>query len=375
MRPLGGRRTARCFNFATAKRKCYSQKPPTTTKPFLATDSTPLADADPASSVESQPGLTPPQQNPLSKNDISPRPRRELPVSPLMDPAFLQAKQAPHTMKAKPSNDSTELQQQLLKNPYALALASPLRKCQMTDTLLPRFFLQGFSLVADPETGKSYYTPRDAKEKKSCGPVTYMLAQQPLVARMHDNLSGYGKNPQIRLLSNRIKQHPDAMQLYQKAEFRCDMDTILLERSRRRVCDLLLSLLKLKRGYMTGFKNWDDLKSYSRQAAVVLWIGGDGDAGEASIVPGEFATVLFPSSETKMSREIPVHNLSSLLGEEKLDDLRNAASSTKSKGADENKGGIFHNPIISIKARNMTTQLQVELWWLQGYLAKHGFSY
>lgn len=374
MRASLARNTATRLKLAVTERANYSQSSISAKTPF-AIDSIPLGDGSPASSAGPQLRFTPPRHDALLKNVLPIRPHhRGLPTSPLMDPTFLKAKEKPHAVKAKPRNDSSELHRQLLKNPYALALASPLRMCQITETLLPRFFLQGFHLVADPETGKPYYAPQNMKANRPHGPVTYILARQSLIARMHDHTAGYGKPPQARLLPNRIKHHPDAIKVYNKARFKSGMDAILLEQSRGHVCDMLLGLLKLKRGYMTGFSNWADIIAHSRQAAVVLWIGGDGDSGNATVAPGEFATVLFPSSETKMSREIPVHDLRRLLGQEKLSDLRKAASSAISENGDQNNGGLFRNHIISIRGRNMTAQLQNDLWWLQGYLAEHGVS-
>jgi hypothetical protein len=44
--------------------------------------------------------------------------RRPLPLSPLMDPAYLAAKQKYRLPKAAPSKEPTPFQQQLAKNPY-----------------------------------------------------------------------------------------------------------------------------------------------------------------------------------------------------------------------------------------------------------------
>lgn len=46
--------------------------------------------------------------------------RYPLPLSPLMDPAYLAAKQKHHLQKAAPSKEPTPFQQKLAKNPYGM---------------------------------------------------------------------------------------------------------------------------------------------------------------------------------------------------------------------------------------------------------------
>jgi hypothetical protein len=46
--------------------------------------------------------------------------RRPLPLSPLMDPSYLAAKQKHRLPKAAPSKEPTPFQQQLAKNPYGM---------------------------------------------------------------------------------------------------------------------------------------------------------------------------------------------------------------------------------------------------------------
>jgi hypothetical protein len=46
--------------------------------------------------------------------------RRPLPLSPLMDPSYLAAKQRHRLPKAAPSKEPTPFQQQLAKNPYGM---------------------------------------------------------------------------------------------------------------------------------------------------------------------------------------------------------------------------------------------------------------
>ncbi|KAB8297366.1 hypothetical protein EYC80_002711 [Monilinia laxa] len=75
---------------------------------------------------------------------------RELPLSPLMDPVFLEARNKHSAPKPPPSKERTAFQEQLAKNPYALALATPVRQCSATQLSLPSFFLQDFTVMRAP---------------------------------------------------------------------------------------------------------------------------------------------------------------------------------------------------------------------------------
>ncbi|KAA8568299.1 hypothetical protein EYC84_007335 [Monilinia fructicola] len=61
-------------------------------------------------------------QGTRSVKEVKPR---ELPLSPLMDPAFLEARNKHSAPKPRPSKERTAFQEQLAKNPYALALGNP----------------------------------------------------------------------------------------------------------------------------------------------------------------------------------------------------------------------------------------------------------
>lgn len=58
--------------------------------------------------------------------------RRPLPLSPLMDPAYLASKQKHRLPKAPPSKNPTPFQQQLAKNPYGTFQTIHYHKSQLT---------------------------------------------------------------------------------------------------------------------------------------------------------------------------------------------------------------------------------------------------
>jgi len=160
--------------------------------------------------------------------------------------------------------------------------------------------------------------------------------------------------------------------VFNKAVFRSDMPDFILELVRQRIVNFLLYLLGLKRGYVVGCSTWVIAK-YKKQTGAYLWMGEKDDASDD---PPEFATI-----EIGNRQKIPVYNLKILLGEEKLDLLRRQSGPMYRKysiGADgstelqkSGKSGVFDFPIVAVRHRNVTVHLELQLWWLQGYLATH----
>jgi hypothetical protein len=103
--------------------------------------------------------------NDCSQPQSIPYRRRALPLSPFMDPNIVAAREKPHLPKIRPGKNPTLFQQQLSRNPYALALATPVRRCQITKTALPKYFLQDFALMAHPKKGNPWWVPTSLKKK------------------------------------------------------------------------------------------------------------------------------------------------------------------------------------------------------------------
>lgn len=82
-----------------------------------------------------------------------------------MDPEVIAAREKHKLPKQAPSMDKTLFQQQLAKNPYALALATPVRCCQLTSTRLPKYFLQDFELMAHPDSREPWWVPLGLRKK------------------------------------------------------------------------------------------------------------------------------------------------------------------------------------------------------------------
>jgi hypothetical protein len=353
-------------------------------------------------------------------NERSPRTaayeRRPLPLSPLMDPAAIAAKQKHHAPKPLPSKNPEPFQRILSKNPYALALATPLRRCQLTQVSLPSFFLQDFSLMAHPETRKPWYVPRSLTNKyvptrlqkqaelgweageelemkgerqsnsqserigggytPKIGYSTYTLSSKFALRAMKES-RGYAKKLSSRyikeavqrgmpatgitahafqFIQDRYRQARAAFKVVITAGWRNDMDELVLDLMRRRTFEDLVHVTELKRGYVVGCKGWEDGMA-KPQVGAFLWTGGNGDI--EMDFPPEFAT-LDINTKVDKTRKVPVHNLRTLLGKGKLAELREKFPT-----------GIFENEVVVLKHKKTTVNLEMRLWKLQGYLAEH----
>ncbi|RDA88494.1 hypothetical protein CP532_6619 [Ophiocordyceps camponoti-leonardi (nom. inval.)] len=80
-----------------------------------------------------------------------------LPISPVLDPAWIKPRRRPK--KDRPTELTGRFRQKLARNPYAEALATPLRRCVNTNVTLPRYFLQDFEQVTHPSTQKPWWAP------------------------------------------------------------------------------------------------------------------------------------------------------------------------------------------------------------------------
>ncbi|KAG9239286.1 hypothetical protein BJ875DRAFT_366029 [Amylocarpus encephaloides] len=278
-----------------------------------------------------------------------------------MDPAFIAAQKKHSQPKALGSTS------RLRRNPYAQALATPIRICQITRMPLPSFFLQGFKVAAESENEQPYFVPQGTLLKTlhskrfisqkglhlgMFGSNTYILARSSMLSGMHGTVLS-------RLIPTRIGQSKHA-QSYRKALYRSDMDRHVLYMVRRSVYYWLLNLHGIGKGYISPYDDFEKAKRYGLKSGLFLWTK-DHDRN-SDVSPPEFATILTEPKQSR-PRKIPVHNLEFLLGETMMSKLREATKDTHKD--------TFARPILGIKNRNMTVGLELRLWWLQCYLAKH----
>lgn len=343
--------------------------------------------------------------------------RPSLPISPLMDPNYIAAKEKHIVKKPRAGKNPEPFQQMLAKNPYARALAYPLRKCLLTYNVLPSFFLQDFSLMAHPETGGPWYVPRSLANRKKAqqsseekidlelegeqGPEleegiqrgnttqqirnesspllgfsVYTLASKLAIGAIQDH-EGYGRKQAPkrkakmrrlelsdhaaphRLIPEGYRQDKRASSMVSPAQWREDMHTFVLTLMRRRLCENLVAATKLKRGYVVGCTGWEDALA-KPQVGAFLWTGGIG--GVEMDPPPEFATLDVTTGRKSEGRtkKVPVHNLRRLLGKEKLAELREKLPS-----------GIFEREVVVLKHKQQVIEMEMQLWKLEGFLAEY----
>ncbi|KAI1754654.1 hypothetical protein F4782DRAFT_493364 [Xylaria castorea] len=301
-----------------------------------------------------------------------------LPLSPVMDPSYWKATMRHEVPKEKKGKAQNSVERQFRKNPYAQALATPVRRCPASQTRLPSFFLQDFNFIAHPETGQPWWVPRSlvyesdtpeidpsvgtsatvqAKAAKPYGPSVYVLARQDLLFALPKEGAGY-KNFTKRLFASNSSRYS---KLAAKIVWRKDMDSFVLNRMRHGIIQELLYLSRLcnedYRHYVVKCHGWDDVQ-YKHQGSV-MWFGDPakpGDAAESGAQPGPFAT--YDITNDGVSISVAVHNIPMLLGTEE-------AANVKKETAVLADGSLF------MLAGRRTAELQRRLWKLQGYLADY----
>ncbi|KAK0101388.1 hypothetical protein ONS95_006563 [Cadophora gregata] len=355
--------------------------------------------------------------------------RRLLPLSPLMNPSFLEAREKHRAPKTLPSKNPTPFQQQLSKNPYALALATPVRRCAISGTKLPSFFLQGFRVMSDPTSGEPWYVPAnlankhlpikerealneaeeaqdlqqlgdldngrekdvsdempdlrtskglesgiksdDKSRSSKMGYQAYTLNGRVLLGDMVDtsapSRANKGRAGQAKFIPGGWRQVRPAMQSYGKAGWRPDMDKFITTLMGRRIAEAFVHLSGMKRGYMVGCTDWNDALK-KPQVAAIFWTGSVNGDRDVSTGPADFATLEVGSQEFgdvasqpgKKKRKVPVYNLLTLLGKDKMDEVRGLVPNS-----------VFEREVVVLKNKNATVEVQSLLWKLQGYVAEY----
>lgn len=378
----------------------------------------------------------------------------QLPISPLMDPAFHQARQRFTQPKPRKTEHSlVKWQRHLSRNPYgnssgvlelidifsnpslAQALATSVRKCPITGVALPSFFLQRFNLIAHPETQTPWFVPHgletkvpaasmmheskateatqpmpdpatpttaepeaseaahpgsepaespsleterdppapveeDLKEDKATaqaedlekiGPAAYTLSRQQLLQELQRDKSPYFRGQKRLLRMSQYGQSKSGSSLLNDANWRRDMDTVLLEIMRRRVVEGLCHFARLVEGlerhYLIKCKHWDDVKELNHRGCL-LYLGSPDNStsleSASEYVPPRLSTM--DMGPVKFGAKLTVHNLRELLGEKHLGRLRQQSE-------------LLQDGSLYLLGRQATVSLQMLLWKLQGYMA------
>ncbi|KAI1330092.1 hypothetical protein F5Y16DRAFT_396658 [Xylariaceae sp. FL0255] len=327
-----------------------------------------------------------------------------------MDSQYWDATMRHKLPKAKPGPGQNGLERQLRANPFAKALATPLRQCNATRTQLPNYFLQDFHLVSHPETDRPWWVPHSLMREEPSdnpetdeptefddfdalaldeeasvgaeaatggadeldikldagntklkpgqphpsqprGPGIYVLARQALISAMTED----DKNRGYKGLTKRLYALTTTSysKLSRGAVWRKEMDIFIRDQMQKEIIEDLLYLSKLvtedDRFYIVKCHGWEDVQ-YKHKGAL-LWF--EDEASKAEATPGPFATYEYEKDGAPTA--MVIHNLSLLLGTD-------GARKVKEEGA------VFRDGFLFALARRRTVDLQMKLWRLQAYL-------
>ena len=288
----------------------------------------------------------------------------------------------------------------------AQALATPVRNCFVTGIRLPDYFHLDSGLTPHPKTGVPWHLPQ--KLATSCDDIeingssdegTASTATNAVALAATTNLSLRSANISLSgahiLAQRRCLAHVSAMKTREylgllprswKEDFcvdaksivwREDMDTLVLELLRKKVIDQLRWLMLKGNVYIVRCYGGSEGIGAFNQAAAALWLGekrgtDEGANTEEGACFSEMSTAesdretertqtIQPPPPYAMldykGRHIPTYNLRTLLGEEHVLHLRKSSET-------------FRGEMVVIKHKNTTTNAQMWLWKLMGYLAE-----
>ena len=269
----------------------------------------------------------------------------------------------------------------MIKSYLAQALATPVRQCAVTGSRLPNFFLLDFGLVSHPRTGKPWQMPKLAIDSNACNSTvvsdlkstdgngalnnpaseatespqrhvrtaagSHIIAQQSAM----NFISTFKQKSFMQMLPHRWKLDPrfKADQIV----WRKDMDTFVLDLMRRKTVTLLEYLSSQPAAYIVRCQNYEDIQN-RHQPGAVLWLGQPEE--DESMTPSQENPPPYAMVEYRSLGYIPLYNLPALLGPDQLRQLR-----------DVNKS--FQGTLAVIKRKRNTTDCQMQLWKLMGYMA------
>lgn len=289
-----------------------------------------------------------------------------------------------------------------------------MRLCSITRTQLPNAMLQSFGVVRHPETRQVWWIPEglaaprkpakrvpdETEEADDPSPAagegetgneatavnatelagtaegqatyrypTHVLARQDLIASFST------PNKKYDGAHRRLAAMPNAPPLAKTANWRPDMDGVILDQRQRQIMEDLLYLSTLceeqGRKYIIRVTDAKYAATYVHRAAF-LWLGeekaigsdqGDeesaGEAEEAEkkeVDPEQYATLDIVEDDPTTTR--PVYNLPKLLGPANVARLRSESS-------------VFKDGSLFLLRSQRSGPLNKKLWSLQGFMADY----
>ncbi|KAK3988349.1 hypothetical protein QBC44DRAFT_343354 [Cladorrhinum sp. PSN332] len=314
-----------------------------------------------------------------------------------MDPEFFETRNKYQQRKPASSGyKKTDFQQKLRRNPYAMALATPPRRCAISACTLPTFFFQRFKLVQHAETQEPWFLPQGldkpdrmqstvdregttvaAEEDNATilggevaepyphkhpkgttpGPSAYTLNSRRFIKSFQDKTSPYGGHYRklLRMNDGGSNRFRSALG---NARWRTDMDVALLDTMRKRIVERLLecatSVEHEDRKYILPC-TWDNVHEFNHRGCLIYMGNPDESSGSA----GDINIPRLSSIDVKGKKygwKIAVHDLRVLLGDEYISQLRQQSS-------------LLGNGSLFLLSRAATQPLQLLLWKLQMYIS------
>lgn len=333
-----------------------------------------------------------------------------LPLSPWMDSTFFETRNKFLDTKPKSSGyKKTKFQQRLRRNIYAMALASPPRRCAISMCTLPTFFFQRFKLVQHPETKEAWFVPQDLEKssrlhspdyistnvedagsddvgdiekaaeaveeipteqsdglisekaqrrdskRPTPGPAAYTLNSRRLLDDFFVKSSPY--SGQYRKLLRMNDGAGLLRQTLNSARWRSDMDSALLDIMRKRIVERLLeaatSVERRGRKYIQPC-SWGNVGEFNHLGCLVYL--GQAEGPSAGSEKADLPRLSALTAGKRYDWKVAVHDLRVLLGEEYISHLREQSPLLRG-------GSLF------LLGRTATQPLRLLLWKLQGYVS------
>lgn len=207
-----------------------------------------------------------------------------------------------------------------------------------------------------PSSAENVATAPSPKEgsTRPRGPSAYILSRQDLLKSLVTPKSTYYN--QQRRLGRKTTSAP-LISVLNRATWSPNMDILVLELLRRRIVEDLLYLseksVEQNRKYLIKLSSLNDLEGKHEPGCVLHM---------ASTIASEGSnfqdSVALPSSTIEGKDEIPLHDITQLLGTEHVARLRSESPMLS-------EGSLF------LLGRKRSAETQLKLWKLQGYLAQH----
>ncbi|KAL9601140.1 MAG: hypothetical protein Q9219_002739 [cf. Caloplaca sp. 3 TL-2023] len=303
-----------------------------------------------------------------------------------MDPDLLAARNRYKGLKPQPSSEQSDFQKKLANNPYARALATPVRNCAVTGVRLPNYFLLNFGLTPHPATGKPWQMPtltvdpNTTTSSNTAGPERN-LGQATVTPNQKDEIRNSTFSPErtparavagsyivsqstaLKFMSN-VRRRSYMQMLPQKwkldtrfnAEdivWREDMDVFVGNLMRKKAVRLLRYLSRQPAAYLAGCEDYQSIQN-KHQPGATLWLGNRGNSKIPSVdgqPPPPYAIVKYRSA-----RPLPLYNLPALLGPEYFNQLCESSE-------------LFNSSLVVIKQKRNTIDTLMHMWKLMGYMA------